>query len=35
MGTEAEDRELTNLARKLLKWAKAKQAAKRKIDSQK
>ena len=28
MGTEAEDRELTNLARKLIAWAKAKQKAK-------
>lgn len=27
MGTEAEDRELTNLARKLIRWAKAKRKA--------
>jgi len=34
MGTEAEDRELRDLARKLIRWAKRKQAAKRKLDSQ-
>lgn len=27
MGTEAEDRELTNIARKLIRWAKAKRKA--------
>jgi hypothetical protein len=29
MGTEAEDRELTNLARKLIIWSKAKQKARK------